>query len=242
MSQRKRRLHSTCTDQAEANRKSPKTSCPDPFDAWDKNAAEYHAQTAGSGTLSSSPYAYGLNDMGYYGSFMDAGGCGSMWRPYFASAAWDPYSNGVWAWYQGAGYSWVSPYPWGWTPYHYGSWSYCPGAGWGWRPGGSWNGLNNSTAFGPGGGPGTCSSPTGQAAHRGRTHADGGEPEASGPFGRTSETLLSCAGIQQVWAFREKAWANWISFRNAPWTGVRRPRSITRAVRLPNTPIGAQGK
>jgi hypothetical protein len=82
--------------------------------------------------------------MMYYGGFGNFGGCGSMWRPYFASAGWDPYSNGAWAWYQGAGYSWVSPYPWGWTPYHFGSWSYCSGAGWGWRPGGSWNGLNNA--------------------------------------------------------------------------------------------------
>lgn len=115
-----------------------------PFDSWDKQSAEYHARSAYYSSLSSSPYAYGVNDMMYYGSFMDASSsCGSMWRPYFASAAWDPYSNGAWAYYSGAGYSWVSPYPWGWTPYHYGSWSFCPGTGWGWMPGGSWNGLNN---------------------------------------------------------------------------------------------------
>jgi hypothetical protein len=124
------------------------------FDSWDKNAAGYHAQSAAMGALSSSPYAYGTGDMNYYGSFQNVGSCGSMWRPYFASAAWNPYSNGAWAWYQGAGYSWVSPYPWGWTPYHYGSWSYCSGAGWGWQPGGSWNGLNNSIAFAPKGGTG----------------------------------------------------------------------------------------
>lgn len=70
----------------------------------------------------------------------------TTWRPYFASAAWDPYANGTWAWYSGAGYSWVSPYPWGWMPYHYGSWSYCPGTGWGWMPGGAWNGLANGPA------------------------------------------------------------------------------------------------
>jgi FecR protein len=126
---------------------------PDALDSWDKDAAARHAQ---AGTLSafSSPYAYGVGDMMYYGSFMNVGGCGSMWRPYFASAAWDPYSNGAWAWYQGAGYSWVSPYPWGWTPYHFGSWSYCSGAGWGWQPRGSWNGLNNATAVVSNGGPG----------------------------------------------------------------------------------------
>jgi len=131
-----------------------KDVAPVQFDSWDQNAAGYHARTAAFSGSNTSPYAYGLNDMGYYGSFMNAGGCGSMWRPYFASAAWDPYSNGAWAWYQGAGYSWVSPYPWGWTPYHYGSWSFCQGTGWGWQPGGTWNGLNNAMAIASTGGLG----------------------------------------------------------------------------------------
>ena len=117
------------------------------FDEWDRNAVAYHARTASMSMLSGSPYAYGSNDMAYYGAFSDAGGCGSMWRPYFASAAWEPYSNGAWAWYQGAGYSFVSPYQWGWTPYHSGSWSYCQGSGWGWMPGNNWNGLNNTAAL-----------------------------------------------------------------------------------------------
>ena len=115
----------------------------DPFDTWDQNATGYHARTAAYTAMGSTPYSYGTSEMTYYGSFVNAAGCGSMWRPYFASAAWDPFSNGTWAWYPNAGYSWVSPYPWGWTPYHYGSWTYCPSAGWGWQPGGSWNGLNN---------------------------------------------------------------------------------------------------
>lgn len=115
----------------------------DSFDSWDKQSSDYHARVANLSYLGSSPYAYGSNELGYYGAFSDLGGCGMMWRPYFASAAWDPYANGAWAWYQGAGYSWVSPYPWGWMPYHYGSWSYCDGAGWGWAPGGAWNGINN---------------------------------------------------------------------------------------------------
>lgn len=126
----------------------------DPLDSWDHNAAEYHARSASMSALSNSPYSYGLNDMMYYGDFANVGGCGSMWRPYFASTAWDPYSNGAWAWYQGAGYSWVSPYPWGWTPYHYGAWSFCPGAGWGWMPGGSWMGLNNANTIAAGNGLG----------------------------------------------------------------------------------------
>lgn len=115
-----------------------------PFDEWDKQSAEYHARSASYSAFGNSPYTYGLNDMMYYGSFVNSAGCGSMWRPYFASAAWDPYSNGSWAWYQGAGYSWVSPYPWGWTPYHSGNWAFCPGTGWGWTPGGAWSGLNNT--------------------------------------------------------------------------------------------------
>ena len=126
-----------------------------PFDEWDKTSAKYHARTASASALRGAPYSYGLNDMMYYGSFLDAGGCGMMWQPYFVSAAWDPYSNGAWSWYPGAGYTWVSPYPWGWTPYHYGSWNFCPGVGWGWQPGGSWYGLNNGAALmavAPGGG------------------------------------------------------------------------------------------
>ena len=107
----------------------------------------YHSNVA-SFSAFNSPYSYGLSDMSYYGSFVNAGGCGSMWRPYFASAAWDPYANGTWAWYSGAGYSWVSPYPWAWTPYHSGSWAYCDNVGWGWMPGGGgWYGLNNVAAI-----------------------------------------------------------------------------------------------
>jgi hypothetical protein len=113
-----------------------------PFDAWDHTAASYHSNV-GAMSAFNSPYAYGVSDMSYYGAFSNAGGCGSMWRPYFASAGWSPYSNGSWAWYPGSGYSWVSPYPWAWTPYHSGSWAYCDNVGWGWMPGGGWNGLNN---------------------------------------------------------------------------------------------------
>jgi hypothetical protein len=143
---RKKTLNFSLADQTHS---VDKDIASEPFDDWDKTATGYHARTASYSALSSStPYAYGLNDMSYYGSFADlGGGCGSMWRPYFASAAWDPYSNGAWAFYQGAGYSWVSPYPWGWTPYHTGTWSYCSGAGWGWLPGGGWNGLGNGTSL-----------------------------------------------------------------------------------------------
>jgi uncharacterized membrane protein YgcG len=116
------------------------------FDEWDHTAASYHSGVAAMSAFGS-PYAYGTSDMAYYGSYMNAGSCGTMWRPYFASAGWDPFANGSWAYYQGAGYSWVSPYPWAWTPYHSGAWSYCPSAGWGWTPGGGWYGVNNATAL-----------------------------------------------------------------------------------------------
>jgi hypothetical protein len=120
----------------------------EPLDAWDQNATQYHKNYANATSFGNSPYAYGINDMNYYGSFINASGCGgggSMWRPYFAGASWDPYGSGAWAYYPSAGYSWVSPYPWGWTPFHYGSWSFCQGVGWGWQPGGAWMGLANNS-------------------------------------------------------------------------------------------------
>ena len=115
-----------------------------PLDKWDSDAVQYHKSYANASSFGNSPYAYGINDLNYYGSFTS--GCGgSMWRPYFTSASWDPFGSGAWAYYPSAGYSWVSPYPWGWTPYHYGSWSFCQGLGWGWQPGGAWMGLANNS-------------------------------------------------------------------------------------------------
>jgi hypothetical protein len=126
-----------------------------PLDSWDHEAVQYHKSYANATSFGNSPYAYGINDMNYYGSFINASGCGSMWRPYFTSASWDPFGSGAWAYYPSAGYSWVSPYPWGWTPYHYGSWNYCQGVGWGWRPGGAWLGLANNSFVNSTKGPGT---------------------------------------------------------------------------------------
>ena len=124
----------------------------EPLDSWDQNAVQYHKSFANASSYGNSPYSYGINDMNYYGGF--SSGCGgSYWRPYFASASWNPYGSGAWAYYPSAGYSWVSPYPWGWTPYHYGSWAFCQGIGWGWQPGGTWMGLaNNSFVSSPGSG------------------------------------------------------------------------------------------
>lgn len=116
-----------------------------PYDEWDKHAVEYHQRLAPSGgNYASVPYTYGLADMNYYGGFLNMGDCGMMWQPYLVSANWSPFNNGTWAWYPGAGYSWVSPYPWGWTAFHSGSWNYCPSRGWGWQPSSQWNGIANT--------------------------------------------------------------------------------------------------
>jgi hypothetical protein len=125
-----------------------------PLDSWDHDAVQYHKSYANATSFGNSPYSYGINDMNYYGSFTS--GCGgSMWRPYFTSASWDPFGSGSWAYYPSAGYSWVSPYPWGWTPYHSGSWNYCQGVGWGWQPGNAWYGLANNSLMNSTGNSGT---------------------------------------------------------------------------------------
>ena len=121
------------------------------FDDWDKNGNDYQKLYASQRLSGGTGMLYGTSDLNYYGSFSNMG-CGSMWRPYFASAAWSPYDNGVWAYYPSVGYSWVSPYPWGWMPFHSGNWVNCGGAGWGWQPGGSFTGLQNTTLLTPAGG------------------------------------------------------------------------------------------
>lgn len=69
-----------------------------PLDSWDHDAVQYHQSYANASAFGNSPYTYGVNDMNYYGGFVN--GCGgSMWRPYFTSAAWDPYGSGAWAYY-----------------------------------------------------------------------------------------------------------------------------------------------
>ena len=115
---------------------------PDPYDDWDKQQDKYHQQYSLSSSNGYSPYAYGTSDLNYYGSFYNIPGYGMMWQPFLVGAGWDPFMNGAWMWYPGAGYAWVSAYPWGWTPYRYGSWTYIPSNGWFWQPGRSWAGWN----------------------------------------------------------------------------------------------------
>jgi hypothetical protein len=66
---------------------------------------------------------------------MTVPGYGNVWQPYFIGANWSPFQDGGWAFYPGAGYMWVSGYPWGWMPYNYGNWAFAPGFGWLWQPG-----------------------------------------------------------------------------------------------------------
>jgi hypothetical protein len=112
-------------------------------DDWDARLEEYHERYSKSGVYRNPAFGYGFSDLVYFGNFSDLPVCGLAWRPFLASADWDPFAAGGWAWYPGSGYSWVSAYPWGWAPYHYGSWQMCPGVGWAWQPGGTWRGLNN---------------------------------------------------------------------------------------------------
>src|SRR5258708_26533111 len=62
-------------------------------------------------------------------------------------ATWSPFQDGGWVYYQGAGYMWVSSYPWGWMPYRYGNWAFVPGFGWVWQPG-YWNSWYGNSWYG----------------------------------------------------------------------------------------------
>jgi hypothetical protein len=114
----------------------------DPSDDWDRQQTGYHDRYASVGNSSlSSPYGYGMSDLNYYGNFMTVPGYGNVWQPYFMGANWSPFQDGGWAFYPGAGYMWVSGYPWGWMPYNYGNWAFAPVYGWVWQPG-NWNSWN----------------------------------------------------------------------------------------------------
>ena len=114
-----------------------------PLDTWDKESIAYHDQYAKN---NSSPYGYGASDLGYYGSYTNVSGYGTMWQPFFTGVGWDPFMDGVWSWYPGYGYMFASAYPWGWMPYYYGNWMYVPGFGWMWQPG-YWNNWNTTPRF-----------------------------------------------------------------------------------------------
>lgn len=119
----------------------------DLLDGWDRQQNDYHDRYAtSSGSSFSSPYGYGVSDLNYYGSFNMIPGYGFGWQPFFADASWNPFMDGAWAYYPGAGYTWVSAYPWGWMPYYYGNWGFAQGYGWYWQPG-TWNSWSSFPHF-----------------------------------------------------------------------------------------------
>jgi hypothetical protein len=110
----------------------------DRFDNWNKERQDYSKTYADNQGYGGPNHAFGTQDLNYYGDFFYANGYGYVWQPYgFAGtmANWNPYMNGAWMFYPGAGYSFASAYPWGWLPFHYGSWAFINGAGWAWVPG-----------------------------------------------------------------------------------------------------------
>jgi hypothetical protein len=156
-----------------------KNEAPGLYDRWDAQAVSYHNALGGgsgygagygSGNLS------GVRDMQYYGDFADVDGCGRVWQPYLASAAFDPAASGVWAWYPGVGYTFVSPYAWGWTTFNSGSWASCGTHGWGWRPG-AWVGMKNHGIVEPIHGPGHHPRPIEQPGAGKPTVVNAGERE-----------------------------------------------------------------
>ncbi len=116
---------------------------PNVFDDWDKSQLKYHDRyMANASYKSSSPYAYGISDLNYYGTYVNVPGYGMMWQPRLASADWNPFVCGRWVLYPSVGNVWVSCYPWGWMPFYYGSWNYEAAFGWFWNPKGTWQSWN----------------------------------------------------------------------------------------------------
>jgi hypothetical protein len=187
------------------------------FDAWDKSQDDYHkAYMARSSMYANSGGNFGVADLNYYGAFSNAG-CGMMWQPYFVSAGWSPYANGMWAWYPNAGYSWVSPYPWGWLPYHTGSWSFCPGTGWGWMPGGNWNGLNNIAGI-----PGGAAYAPGSGTLRKGAAATGVAPVRPPAAPAATGSTLVVSNSQPLRVSGERTPGNFVFERDSAGLGVPR--------------------
>ena len=161
-----------------------------PYDDWDKQADEYHSTYT---ARNSTPFGYGASDLSYYGTYSNVPGYGMLWQPFFAGVGWNPYMDGAWAFYPGAGYMWVSAYPWGWTPYMYGNWLFVPGAGWMWQPGG-WNSWNGTPRF-VGTSPQHFSVPTAPTVGRNTVTVGNGGPVRLGtPFLRGTQITQGSAG------------------------------------------------
>ncbi|HXN22598.1 MAG TPA: DUF6600 domain-containing protein [Candidatus Dormibacteraeota bacterium] len=109
----------------------------DSWDQWVADRAETVQSTAAmaSSRLSSPYYNAGIADLSVYGTWITYGGYTNCWRPRGVGFAWTPFSSGMWSFYPGFGWTWVSSEPWGWLPYHFGGWVYSPVYGWLWVPG-----------------------------------------------------------------------------------------------------------
>jgi hypothetical protein len=195
-----------------------------PFDAWDKESNEYHQRYANANTFAGGGNAFGLSDLNYYGNFVNGGAFGSFWQPYLVGSGWSPYGNGVWAFYPGAGYSWVSPYPWGWLPYHSGGWSFFPGYGWGWQPGGTWNGLNNiaGSGFAPTG-TGIAATGTGTSAvTKGGIHTPLRPAAPSAPVAGAARPSLVLSNSKPMVFSQESTPGNFVFQKDSAGLGVPR--------------------
>jgi len=74
----------------------------------------------------------GLNDLDYYGDWVQCNDYGHCWRPR-VDASWVPYQDGYWTNDYPYGPTWVSNEAWGYAPYHYGRWI-TSGNQWFWVP------------------------------------------------------------------------------------------------------------
>lgn len=74
----------------------------------------------------------GLNDLDYYGDWVDVSDYGHCWAPR-VSAGWAPYRSGSWDLDNVWGPTWIASESWGWAPYHYGRWAFVSDR-WFWVP------------------------------------------------------------------------------------------------------------
>lgn len=122
-------------------------------DVWDSDRdheLSIVATRANSGNTYAYPDAYSAQfaSLGAYGNYYTVGGYGTFWQPFGMGPGWDPFMDGMWGYYPGMGYTWISTYPWGWGPYRYGMWQYVPAYGWVWAPGSAFNAWNVGPRFG----------------------------------------------------------------------------------------------
>jgi hypothetical protein len=85
----------------------------------------------------------GVNDLDYYGDWVQVSNYGYGWRPR-VDAAWVPYQTGYWTNDYPYGLTWVSTEPWGYAPYHYGRWAFVNNQ-WFWIP----DGVNTTPRYSP---------------------------------------------------------------------------------------------